>query len=240
MASSGVPEIPKPTWDLNPVILATTYSFPSLEPVRFVEYPKNNLYLPLRKDLLHRAVIYEGDKKRRGLASTKWRDEVRGSGRKLYAQKGTGKARAGDKKSPVRRGGGVAHGPHPRDFSTKLPRKIYDKAWRTALSYRHRRGELTIIDGKIGMPENGTPHFANALVKTHGWTHSIVVTDVADPDLFEAVRKLKVPTKILDREDCDVKNLLERKGLVIEKEALDKILEEHSRDLKAEPARARY
>ena len=235
-----ITEIPKPTWNPRPV-LATTYSFPSLEPLRFVEYPRNKLYLPLRKDLLHRAVVYEGDKTRQGTASSKWRGDVHGSGRKLYPQKGTGHARAGDKKSPVRVGGGVAHGPHPRDFSTKLPRKIYDQAWRTALSYRYRRGELIIIDGKMEMPEDGTPHFAKALFKTHDWYASTVVTDVVDSALFGAVAELGLKTtRILDRADVDVKNLLERKRLIIEKEALDNILKEHCRDLVMEPARARY
>ena len=126
-------------------VLATIYDFPSMEPLRFTEYSANHLFLPLRRDLLHRAVIYEADGTRQGTASTKWRSEVHGSGRKMRPQKGSGKARIGDKKSPMLRGGGVTFGPKPRDFSTKLPRKIYDLAWRTALSYRYRRGELVIV-----------------------------------------------------------------------------------------------
>lgn len=124
-----------------PNVLATVYSFPHMEPLRFTEYPVNQLHLPLRRDILHRAVIYEADNHRgMSTANTKWRSEVHGSGRKIRPQKGTGRARLGDKKSPMLRGGGVAFGPKPRDMSTKLPRKIYDLAWRTALSYRYRRG----------------------------------------------------------------------------------------------------
>lgn len=232
-------EIPKPSWNPSPV-LATTYSFPSLEPIGFVEYPRNNLYLPLRKDLLHRAVVYEGDKTRQGTASTKWRDDVRGSGRKLYQQKGTGHARAGDKKSPVRVGGGVAHGPHPRDMSTKLPRKIYDQAWRTALSYRYRRGELIIIDGKMEMPEDSTPYFAEAFLHTHELFSRTLITEEYDEALSAAFREVTQRTKVLDREDVDVKNLLENKALIIEKRALDNILAQHSRDLVSEAPKARY
>src|SRR5947209_7237437 len=135
-------------------VLTTIYSWPTLEPLRFEQYSSKHLYLPLRRDILHRAVIYEGDMTRQGTASTKWRKDVHGSNRKVLPQKGSGRARAGDKKSPIRRGGGVAFGPHPRDFSTGLQRKVYDLAWRTALSYRYRKGELIILDNKIMLPRN--------------------------------------------------------------------------------------
>ena len=127
----------------------TLHDFPSFEPTSFVSYPSTHLLMPLRKDILHRAVIYEGDMTRQGTASTKYRSEVHGSNRKIRPQKGTGSARLGDKKSPMLKGGGVAFGPKPRDFSTELPRKIYDQAWRTALSYRYRKGELILVDGEL-------------------------------------------------------------------------------------------
>jgi large subunit ribosomal protein L4 len=127
-------------------VMTTVYSFPVMEPLRFAPYPAQHLRLPLRRDILHRAVVYEGDKTRQGTASTKWRDEVHGSGRKLRPQKGTGSARLRDRGNPMLRGGGVAFGPKPRDFSTDLPRKVYDLAWRTALSYRYSKGELIVVD----------------------------------------------------------------------------------------------
>ncbi len=97
-------------------------------------------------------MVYEGDRTRQGTASTKTRWEVSGSHKKLYAQKGTGRARVGDKQSPLRRGGGKTFGPHPRDFATRLPRKVYDLAWRTALSYRYRRGELVVCQDGMELP----------------------------------------------------------------------------------------
>src|SRR5438874_8149445 len=96
----------------------------TLEPVRFDWYHAKHLHLPMRRDILHRAVVFEGDATRQGTASTKWRKDVHGSGRKIRPQKGSGRARLGDKKSPMLRGGGVAFGPHPRDFSTGLQRKV--------------------------------------------------------------------------------------------------------------------
>jgi large subunit ribosomal protein L4 len=235
--------IPKPVWEIPPV-QTTVYSFPSMEPLRFVEYSHKHLLMPLRRDILHRAVIYEGDATRQGTASTKWRGDVHGSGRKLYQQKGTGRARVGDKKSPIRRGGGVAFGPHPRDFSTGLPRKIYDQAWRIALSYRFRQGQLTIVDDEISLPDGATPHLIKRIFKANSWGRgngrSTLITDRKDDDLFAVVNEMHHDAKILDREDVDVKDLLETGRLIIEKRALDKILAEHSKDLKNQPAKARY
>ncbi|PKX97575.1 mitochondrial 54S ribosomal protein uL4m [Aspergillus novofumigatus IBT 16806] len=233
---------PRPAWDAP--AKATTYSFPSMEPLRIVEYPRSHLLMPLRKDILHRAVVYEGDMTRQGTASTKWRDDVHGSGRKLYAQKGTGRARVGDKKSPIRRGGGVAFGPHPRDFATSLPQKIYDQAWRIALSYRYKRGQLIIIDNEISIPEGATPHLIKEIFKVNCWGRefgrSTLITDQLNEGLFETVREVGEHAKILNRKDVDVKDILETGRLVIEKQALDRILSQHSRDLVNKPATAVY
>ncbi|KAL4867553.1 hypothetical protein BDV12DRAFT_171136 [Aspergillus spectabilis] len=230
-------------WAPKPV-LATAYSFPTMEPVRFVEYPRDHLMMPLRRDILHRAVIYEGDMTRQGTASTKWRGDVHGSNRKLFAQKGTGKARAGDKKSPIRRGGGVAFGPHPRDFSSSLPKKIYDQAWRIALSYRYKRGQLIIIDDKIGIPQDATTHLVQEIFKVNRWGRefgrSTLITDQPHEELFATVREVGQHAKILNRKDVDVKDLLETGRLIVEKTALDRILAHHTRDLDNEPAKATY
>ncbi|KAL3470143.1 ribosomal protein L4 domain-containing protein [Aspergillus californicus] len=230
-------------WAPKP-ILATSYSFPSMEPVRFVEYPENHIGMPLRRDILHRAVVYEGDMTRQGTASTKWRKEVHGSNRKLFAQKGTGNARAGDKKSPIRRGGGVAFGPHPRDFSSGLPQKAYDQAWRIALSYRYKRGQLIIIDNTIKLPNGATPHLIKEIFQVNRWGRefgrSTLITERPNEKLFETVREVGEHAKIIDRMDVDVKDLLETGRLIVEKTALDRILAQHSRDLNSQPARATY
>ncbi|KAJ5719341.1 50S ribosomal protein L4 [Penicillium malachiteum] len=242
-ASTFTPTESSPApWD-RPVSVMS-YNFPSMEPVRLLEYSQKQLQMPIRKDLLHRAVVYEGDMTRQGTASTKWRDDVHGSHRKLFAQKGSGRARAGDKQSPIRRGGGVAHGPHPRDFSSGLPAKVYDQAWRTALSYRYSRGELIVIDNKISLPEGSTPYLMENILKANGWStkhgRSTFITETVNKELFEKVSKLHRYATIMDRADVDVKNLLETSRLIIEKEALDRIFSVHSRDLNSRPASASY
>jgi large subunit ribosomal protein L4 len=230
-------------WSPPPPVPVTLYSFPSMKPVKVEEYKTEYLALPLRKDLLHRAVIYEGDKTRSGTASTKWRGDVHGSGRKLAPQKGTGRARVGDKKSPIRRGGGVAHGPHPRDFSTGLPRKIYDKAWRTALSYRYSCGHIMLVD-RIQMPDGASPWFWQSFFESNSWGKGngrcTLITHSKDSALFKAVNQVNQHARIMDQTDVDVKDLLMTGKLIIEKQALDKILRGHSRDLVKSVAKATY
>ncbi|MCJ1461945.1 54S ribosomal protein, mitochondrial [Pseudocyphellaria aurata] len=217
-----------------PDVLATVYKFPTMEPARFALYPANHLHLPLRRDILHRAVIFEGDATRKGTASTKWRGDVHGSGRKIRPQKGTGKARLGDKKNPMLRGGGVAFGPHPRDFSTKLPRKVYDLAWRTALSYRYRRGELIVIENNADI-EMAEPRWITKIMEWNHWGNadgrSLIITRKRKHNLFEAMALAGREGKAKTEEDIDVKDILELGRIIIEKRALDSILKRHSSDL---------
>lgn len=220
-------------------VVATVYTFPSMEPLRFTEYPANQLDLPLRRDILHRAVIYEADCSRQGTASTKWRNEVHGSGRKVRPQKGTGMARLGDKKSPAMRGGGRAFGPKPRDFSTKLPRKIYDLAWRTALSYRYSRGELIIVQ-KIEDSDVRGHRWLNEIMEWNHWGRphgkSMMVTRKSPANFLKVMNtgekgKGGIHGEALSDKDVDVKDLLSLGRLIVEKRALDSILEEHSSDI---------
>ncbi len=191
--------------------------------------------MPLRRDLLHRAVVYEGDAHRRGTASTKWRSEVHGSNRKILQQKGTGKARAGDKKSPIRKGGGVAHGPKPRSFATGLQRKVYDQAWRTALSYRYRRGELIVVDDQIVMPPEASARFLANLFEDNRWgkgyRRSLLVADIIPQDLARAMKDVGEHGLVKDIEDVDVKDMLETGRIVIERKALDALLVAHASDI---------
>jgi large subunit ribosomal protein L4 len=182
-----------------------------MEPLRFQEYASTFLHAPMRRDILHKAVVFEGDAHRLGRAKTKTRGEVRGSRRKIRPQKGTGKARLGDKKSPMLRGGGVSHGPQPRDFSTELPRKMYDLAWRTALSMRYRRNELFVVDGSLELqePEAG---LASAILKKYGWgnegSRSLLITAEERPNLENAMKDLGAEGRVLQAIDVDVKDIV--------------------------------
>ncbi|RKF65610.1 54S ribosomal protein yml6, mitochondrial [Erysiphe neolycopersici] len=218
----------------SPTVLTTIYRFPTMEPLRFESYSSKHLYLPLRRDILHRAVVFEGDGTRQGTASTKTRYEVHGSHRKVRPQKGTGKARLGTRQSPAIRGGGVVFGPKPRDFSSKLPRKIYDLAWRTALSWRYRRGELIICEDGMDI-EFSDPLYARHIFEHNHWgksfSRSLLVVEGNPKNLIEAMNGDVEDGRVKKVSDLDVKNLLELGRVVIEKCALDKILVEHQSDL---------
>jgi large subunit ribosomal protein L4 len=96
--------------------------------------------------VMHQVVTAQLAAKRAGTHSTKTRSEVRGGGAKPWRQKGTGRARQGSIRSPQWRGGGVAHGPHPRDYSQRTPKKMIRLALRSALSDRAAEGKLIVVD----------------------------------------------------------------------------------------------
>jgi large subunit ribosomal protein L4 len=217
----------------------TLHDFPSFEPTSFVSYPGTHLLMPLRKDILHRAVIYEGDMTRQGTASTKYRSEVHGSNRKIRPQKGTGSARLGNKKSPLLKGGGVAFGPKPRDFSTELPRKVYDQAWRTALSYRYRKGELILVDGEVDVDvgEGSLERYMRDLLAWQNMGRAggrtLFVTSERRHNLFDALEgeSMGRHARALEVELVDVKDMLEMGRVVMERDALEELFIEHESDL---------
>src|SRR5271167_4436796 len=100
---------------------------------------------PVNEDLLYEAVRHSQAARRGGNAKTKTRHEVSGSGKKLWRQKGTGRARMGSIRSPLWRHGGTVHGPQPKDYSYKLPKKMLLGALRAALSAKLRDGELKVV-----------------------------------------------------------------------------------------------
>jgi len=129
---------------------------------------------PIRRDILHLCVVHHLDSLRQGSANTKTRGEVRGSGRKIRPQKGTGRARLGDAQSPMLRGGGVAFGPKPRDFSTKLPRKVIEMGMRVALSAKLREHGLGVVE-TLEWTGNKTKPLAQRIADL-GWRKTLFVT----------------------------------------------------------------
>ncbi|KAK0742267.1 ribosomal protein L4 domain-containing protein [Apiosordaria backusii] len=241
-------------WKPITQVPVTVHAFPSLEPRSLELYSAKHLYLPLRRDILHLAVVYEGDNTRQGTAQAKTRWEVAGSHRKVRPQKGSGKARVGNKQSPIQRGGGKSHGPRNRDFGTKLNRKVYDLAWRTALSYRYRRGDLIVTeDGlDLALPEDFLQQAQDGLLtreledafirkylgemmgamqwgKDHGRT--TFITSDERMNLFTAMEVAGENGTALQLEDVDVKDLLETGRIVIERSALRSMIKMHRSDL---------
>lgn len=103
--------------------------------------------------LVHQVAVAELAGRRQGTAKTKRRDEVQGSNVKIRRQKGTGRSRQGDKRTPHMRGGGVVHGPRPRDYSENTPRKMKQAAFRTVLNSRLQNDRIFVLDGDIAAPK---------------------------------------------------------------------------------------
>src|SRR5213593_4789559 len=103
--------------------------------------------VPLNEPLIHEAVRSFLANRRAGTSATKTRGDVEGAGRKLWRQKGTGRARIASLRSPLWKGGGNVHGPQPRDWSYNMPKKMRQGALRSALSERVREGKVILVDG---------------------------------------------------------------------------------------------
>lgn len=114
-----------------------------------VELPAEIFDVELNIPLMHQVVVAQQAAARQGTHSTKTRGEVRGGGRKPWRQKGTGRARQGSIRAPHWRGGGVVHGPKPRDYSQKTPKKMKAAALRSALSDRARNGRIHAVTAFI-------------------------------------------------------------------------------------------
>ncbi|HEY3837733.1 MAG TPA: 50S ribosomal protein L4 [Bryobacteraceae bacterium] len=128
--------------------------------------------------LLYEAVRHHLAGTRAGTHATKVRGAVAGSGKKLWKQKGTGRARMGSVRSPVWRHGGTVHGPQPRDYSYRLPRKMELGALRSALSAKLRDGELKVIEG-FTLADHKTKHF-KATLGSLECTRKVLVVDNGD------------------------------------------------------------
>lgn len=207
--------------------MVTTHTFPSLAPLARLDIPASFLDLPLRKDILHRAVVYERDALRQGTASTKTRAEVSGSTRKIRPQKGSGNARLGDRTSPMLRGGGRAHGPKPRDFSTELPRKVYNLAMRGAFSYLHSAGMLTVVNGTMDFPSHKTA-LSVEFLESHGFVtpkkevngRTLLIVNAERKNVEAAAGNVGHFMSVMRLDDVLISEVLKYPRVLIERKAL--------------------
>jgi large subunit ribosomal protein L4 len=144
----------------------------------------------VNQDLLYESVRHYLAGQRAGTHKVKTRHEVAGSGKKLWKQKGTGRARMGSVRSPIWRHGGTVHGPVPRDYSYKLPRKMQLGALRSALSAKLRDGEMTIISA-FQLADHKTKSFTQTLGRLGAAKKILVVENEENRNLHLGARNLK-------------------------------------------------
>jgi len=176
--------------------------------------------VPVKKSVLHQVVTAQLGAKRAGTASVKRRSDVRGSRRKLYRQKGTGRARKGDIKSPILRGGGVVFGPDPRDYSKKVPKKVRKLALKMALTCKVQDQQLVVVD-KIELEEIKTKIFAG-MIKGLDAQKALIVTSEKNERLELSSRN--VPgVKVMQTQGLNVYDILKHPKLVLVQPAIEGI-----------------
>ncbi len=190
------------------------------EKVGEIELSEKVFDLEVKEHLLHDVVRQQRAAKRAGNACTKTRVEVRGGGAKPWRQKGTGRARAGTRNSPIWRGGGVTFGPKPRDYSFKLNRKVRKQAVAMALSARLQEGNLVVVDEFV-MEAIKTKDFVNTM-KNFDFENCLLITDSNNDNLKKSARNVN-GFKVLNMEGLNVYDILLHKKLMLVKPAVESI-----------------
>ncbi|MBF0243641.1 MAG: 50S ribosomal protein L4 [Planctomycetes bacterium] len=172
--------------------------------------------------LLHRVVVSYEANKRQGSACTKTRGDASGSGKKLWKQKGTGRARMGSLRSPTWRGGGVAFGPKPRDYRMKMSKTERRQALRGVIKGKLRDGEVCLVDS-FQLPEAKTRVVA-AFMKKAGFSGRVAFIPLRGDELWLRASRNICDVNTLPLEDMNALSLLMGGRLVFEKAALEKYL----------------
>jgi large subunit ribosomal protein L4 len=171
--------------------------------------------------LVHQALVRQLANSRQGTADTKTRREVSGSSRKLYKQKHTGMARAGNKRSPLRRGGGVIFGPHPRSYRQAMPKKMRRLAIRSILSAKVAAEELKVIDS-FGLEEPKTKQMAQVLQALGIESSALLVTADLDTTVFKSARNIAM-VKTLPANMLNVGDLMSCNTLLMTVDAVRRV-----------------
>lgn len=190
------------------------------EVVDHIEISDQVFDVPFNELVVHQAVVRQRANARQGTASTKTRSEVRGSSRKIYRQKGTGMARAGSIKSPLRRGGGIAFGPKPRSYQQAMPKKMRRLALRCVLSAKARDEELMIVES-LKLNEPKTKEMVRILKELKVDASALIVTSEAEANVVKSARNLG-GIKTLPASLLNVGDILSYKKLVMEVAAVRK------------------
>lgn len=190
------------------------------EKVSQVDLPDQIFGVPVKGSVLHEVVKMQLASRRAGTHAVKHRSDVAGSTRKLFRQKGTGRARRGDIKSPVLRGGGSIFGPDPRSYAYTVPKKVRRLALKMALSSKLSENKLVVLDG-FSLEEIKTKRFVE-VQKALNLGKALFVTDKPNEDLDRSSRNIQ-GIKVLPTEGMNVYDILAHDSLVILQPAVSAI-----------------
>lgn len=189
------------------------------EPAGELAFARELLVLDKGDQAVKDTVVAILNARRAGTGSTLTKAEVAGSGRKPHRQKGTGQARAGDRQSPIWRGGGIALGPRPRSFAQKVNKKVALLAFRRALSAKIADGQVVVVDD-LQLPEAKTKIVAALLKKLDVRTSGLFVIDEANEALVRATSNIP-KVEVARACDVDVYSLLRFRTVIASRAGLD-------------------
>ncbi len=178
--------------------------------------------VPVKPHVMHEVVLYQLAKRRAGTAKTKGRSEVAGGGKKPWRQKGTGRARAGTSRSPIWRGGGTIHGPQPRSYDMRVPKKVRRLALKMALTQKLLDRELTVLDS-LQLERIKTRDFVTVLERFE-LGKTLIVLARSDEMVEKSARNIP-NVKILRSEGLNVYDLLDYHKVLLTQESIGKIEE---------------
>jgi large subunit ribosomal protein L4 len=190
------------------------------EKVSQVELEDDIFNIPVRSDVLHEVVTMQLANRRAGSASVKHRSDVKGSRRKLFRQKGTGRARRGDIKSPLLRGGGSVFGPDPRSYSYKVPKKVKRLALKMALSSKLKEDNIIVLD-KFELDKIKTKEFLSVMGALNT-KNALIITEKENKNLELSSRNVP-EVKVLRVEGMNVYDILKYKRLVLLEASIEPI-----------------
>lgn len=182
------------------------------EKVSQVELEDSIFKVPVKSNILHEVVTMQLANKRAGSASVKHRSDVSGSRRKLFRQKGTGRARRGDIKSPLLRGGGSVFGPDPRSYSYRVPKKVRKLALKMALSSKLQKESLVVLDA-FDLDQIKTKEFLSVMDGLN-ITNALIITDKKNENLELSSRNVQ-GIKVLRVEGMNVHDILKYENVVL-------------------------
>ena len=174
-----------------------------------------------REAVVHQALVRQLANARQGTADTKTRSEVSGSSRKLYRQKHTGMARAGTRRSPLRRGGGIVFGPHPRSYTQAMPKKMRRLALRSVLSSKVSEGQLKVVDS-FGIEGPKTRQMEQLLKALGVASSALIVTAEVNHNVIKSARNI-AKAKTLTADMLNVADLLSHTMLLMTVDAVRRV-----------------
>ncbi len=191
------------------------------EVVEQVEISDQVFAVPFNEGVVHQAMVRQQANARQGTASTKTRSEVSGSSAKLFRQKGTGLARAGSRRSPLRRGGGITFGPQPRSYRQAMPKKMRQLAIRCVLSAKAGDGELKVLK-ELKLKEPKTKQMAQILTALGVNSSALIITSEPEDSVVKSARNLK-GIKTMPANLINVLDILSYKILLMTVTAVHKV-----------------